>query len=474
LPGGPVKKELMNDRRKFQGWNMIKNSVVIIICLSFLSMQIFSEDSNNDYFNNQLLQAVISNHINIVEDLIYKGADVNTKDNNGNTPIFLAVSSYNNNLELEKLLIKKGADLNIKNDDGLNPLLYLIKSKSETSFYIFDHDIEIIKELLNNNIDPTAIDSDGRTVLHLIVSHLNSVDDIDFDLPCPYYSNYREVLDLLIEKGSKYNQPDYYGETVLDITKKLFLFNLQKYLSALNEDIFYKKATVLVKLDPEIEGNIIINNSIHGKTNQTITIYPGSFRLIFENNNYISQKYITIKENENLIISNLILIQKNKYLIKESESFNKKTEGYTIWAFYLAGAIFPLTNLLYTPYYDAYTFSMLMEGINYIFLPCLVVSLTSMAASISTISAGGYKYFLELNNNTYKALFISSIVCGSISYLINLIYGIFISHYIFYDFNKRIKEIKQKNKKDILDNMILDFSFNPYQNTTSLIVGLRL
>ena len=52
--------------------------------------------------------------------LLENGADVNTKDNNGDTPLHCAVSSGKKNMV--ELLIAKGADVNARNKKGLTPL----------------------------------------------------------------------------------------------------------------------------------------------------------------------------------------------------------------------------------------------------------------------------------------------------------------------------------------------------------------
>ena len=52
--------------------------------------------------------------------LLGHGAEVNIKNNNGETPIYFAISSKR--LENVVLLIKNGAYVNIKNNEGVSPL----------------------------------------------------------------------------------------------------------------------------------------------------------------------------------------------------------------------------------------------------------------------------------------------------------------------------------------------------------------
>ena len=61
-------------------------------------------------------------HKEIVELLIAKGAEVNTKDMNGVTPLYSAAGKGHR--EIAELLISKGADVNAKDRHGNTPLYY--------------------------------------------------------------------------------------------------------------------------------------------------------------------------------------------------------------------------------------------------------------------------------------------------------------------------------------------------------------
>ena len=54
--------------------------------------------------------------------LIVKGADINAKNNNGETALMLA--ALNKRLEIVRLLIKKGADVNAESNKGHTALKY--------------------------------------------------------------------------------------------------------------------------------------------------------------------------------------------------------------------------------------------------------------------------------------------------------------------------------------------------------------
>jgi ankyrin repeat protein len=62
-----------------------------------------------------------------VEFLLDKGADVNHKNYNGNTPLHIAI--VNQDLEVCKVLISRGADVSITNNEGKTPLQVAIGRK---------------------------------------------------------------------------------------------------------------------------------------------------------------------------------------------------------------------------------------------------------------------------------------------------------------------------------------------------------
>lgn len=89
---------------------------VIIVMLTYLFI-VTSAYAGDD---NTLFSAIEKNDVNQAMQLIGKGADVNAKDNNGNTPLHWAAKDGQK--EVAALLIEKGADVNAKDEDG-TPLL---------------------------------------------------------------------------------------------------------------------------------------------------------------------------------------------------------------------------------------------------------------------------------------------------------------------------------------------------------------
>ncbi len=87
----------------------------IIMAFFFLSCSSPPTD-----LNSGLIQAVKDGNIDRVRLLIAQGADINTRDNRGGTPLHWA--AYYNRKEIAKLLLMQGADINIKDKNGLTPV----------------------------------------------------------------------------------------------------------------------------------------------------------------------------------------------------------------------------------------------------------------------------------------------------------------------------------------------------------------
>lgn len=68
-----------------------------------------------------LFKAINYNQISEVRRLIESGISVNSKDEDGWTPLMLA--AHKNYLNIAKLLVELGADLELKNDDGETALM---------------------------------------------------------------------------------------------------------------------------------------------------------------------------------------------------------------------------------------------------------------------------------------------------------------------------------------------------------------
>ncbi len=91
---------------------------IVTIALVLISHQSFALR----HIDKMLMDFVKSGDTARVVELIDRGADVNTKDNFGYTPLIQA--AWRGHTDIATLLIEGGADVNAKGSDGHTPLLW--------------------------------------------------------------------------------------------------------------------------------------------------------------------------------------------------------------------------------------------------------------------------------------------------------------------------------------------------------------
>lgn len=134
-------------------------------------------DYRNTVGETPLHAAIVNACFDIAELLIAKGADVNAKDEYGETPLYIAAHS---DKDIAELLIAKGADVNARTKRGDTPLF---------STALFVHKDKAIAELLiAKGADVNAENKDGETPLYIAARE-----------------GHKEVANLLIAKGADVN-----------------------------------------------------------------------------------------------------------------------------------------------------------------------------------------------------------------------------------------------------------------------------
>jgi len=159
-------------------------------------------------------------------------ADVNSKDNNGNTALHLALrnlgESYDKDkFEFIKVLLENGADVNLANKDGFTPLHYFFNGKwgeKHLLFFLekgasmdliydrkarFSHRVFMLhwyyedstfQAVLNNCTYIDCGDNDGATILMYACRMKNATE---------------QTINSIIERGASINSTDMGGRTAL-------------------------------------------------------------------------------------------------------------------------------------------------------------------------------------------------------------------------------------------------------------------
>jgi len=174
-----------------------------------------------------LHQAVTFGSVEMVSNLIRKGAPINELDNRGRTPLYL--SSLYGNYEIAELLIRNGANVSIQSrwKSAATPLMVaaqsgnmqivqllvnngaMIDEKSKAGntalhFAAWTMNVEIVKYLLCHGADPNALNRVGNTPLNMEYLHeLESKDP------------YEQIVSLLVDNGASASNVNKFGRTPL-------------------------------------------------------------------------------------------------------------------------------------------------------------------------------------------------------------------------------------------------------------------
>lgn len=186
--------------------------------------------------------------------VISMGADINQVDNDGNTILLALIkeivelekSERKNNQHIDNLigmipwLIEENLDYNLCNVDGDNPLMYATQHKH----------IKIVSKLLEFEVDPNYINERGETPLAFAA--MQGKSNID-------------MVSLLLDYGARPNIENENGKTIIEklLDTELFLRNNKKlkmkHRQEINENENYKSILEEILLNGEV--NLTMLNS---------------------------------------------------------------------------------------------------------------------------------------------------------------------------------------------------------------------
>ena len=135
-----------------------------------------------------LIYAAYHHRVELLKELLKRGADPNLQDNNGETALhYCAIFAYaykKLSLEMTKLLIKHGADVNIRDKIGNNPLMCCGGDKITKNE---PHNLMEIILLLSSGADPDQTNYYNRS----------------FRDGYSHHSNVEKILDAYDKKKAK-------------------------------------------------------------------------------------------------------------------------------------------------------------------------------------------------------------------------------------------------------------------------------
>jgi len=148
-------------------------------------------DAKDEEGQTALHYAAKGADIEMVELLIAKGADVNAKDNRSRTPLYVAV--WGGHTDVVEFLIDNGADINARSEYNYTPIYHASWSGST----------EMVEFLVKKGADVNAKDVWGWTPLHYLAK-----------------DNLRDMAEFFITKGADVNAEDEGGKTPLQVAER--------------------------------------------------------------------------------------------------------------------------------------------------------------------------------------------------------------------------------------------------------------
>jgi uncharacterized protein YraI len=112
-------------------------------------------EAQSQSLESVLLDAVAAGHTDFVKSLLDSGANIESKNKVGATPLIFA--SAKGHKDVVKLLVDRGANVNAKTTTGITPLIAAASAG----------DADIVKLLLEKGADASAKDQQGRTALNI-------------------------------------------------------------------------------------------------------------------------------------------------------------------------------------------------------------------------------------------------------------------------------------------------------------------
>lgn len=144
----------------------------------------------------------------MVKLLLEHGANINSRNNFGETPLYCAVKSKSDRLVL--FLLKKGAAVNENRNDGRTVLHAAVETE----------DINLVHMLLEHQADVNARDDQGKSPLSLAIATINDTWVSEFLAMYLAKLNNKQICAenlRVLEKSEKLNR--FYNSCLLEINK---------------------------------------------------------------------------------------------------------------------------------------------------------------------------------------------------------------------------------------------------------------
>lgn len=163
-------------------------SSAVFLAVAFYIFNAFALDINDE----NVKTAIKNNDIAAIENFIGQGFNVNSRDENGNTPLYLALTQRH--LDIAKKLIDAGADVNAPSaENGMTPLIIATSTAGK---------LQKKAENIMNNAQGYTQNRVSEIKLKKYIAHQMNIA--------------RKMLTMLIEQGADVNQETPFGTPLMN------------------------------------------------------------------------------------------------------------------------------------------------------------------------------------------------------------------------------------------------------------------
>lgn len=290
--------------------------------------------SRQAQLDHTLLNATKIGNISEVTGLVNQGANVNTEDRDGNTPLRNAVlkgyldiikylveegvslkaedhycgpticdAAYSGHLNILKYLIGKGVDVNDTDENGWAPLhLVAWKGQLEVAEFLIEKGANINAEnIFGRKPIHVAAENNNKNIIEFLLSKGVNIDDADrygrTPLYCASWNGHLDLVRYLIDKGADVYTQDKGGKTLLGIATDQKHNNIVEYLKQVQLDkellIVAQYGNLREVKDLVDQGASLSAKYSDGRTLMHCAAYGGELNVV---------KYLTVGEKNNLKI----------------------------------------------------------------------------------------------------------------------------------------------------------------------------
>ncbi len=194
------------------------------LAISILGIFLFAgtpaaQETATDVDDSYVQDILASQKDDSLDELIRNGLDVNSRDENGDTMLFFALTQ-SDDLAIAEKLIDAGADLNAPSTNGMTPLIVATSTATELQQQ------KMLIEAQNEKIALKDLEEQiqyqmkrATTMLQMLIekgADVNQETPLGTPLMNAATNNQNsEMIDILLNAGAKINQQDSQGRTAL-------------------------------------------------------------------------------------------------------------------------------------------------------------------------------------------------------------------------------------------------------------------